>query len=247
MDRLLRHLFDTAPADDLADEVRAWLAASRRFRAFLDGHRDKVRKKLRGAADIDALRDVRVELLVAHLLLADRRIELAFEPYGSATGGPDFQVRYRGHLAFNLEVTRRRPGSRSGADAGALLAKLRQLPPSVANVVLVAATGERAEPLDITAAIGTLQDHASARDDRFFTERGLDGTRGFRQRYLRLGAVMARFEDRSGEARALLWTNPSARIRVPETAVLAVLACLRADPIGASTGEFRPPKRSAHP
>ena len=75
---------------------------------------------------------------------------------------------------------------------------------------------------------------------------GLDGMRGFRQRYLRLGAVMARFEDRSGEARALLWTNPSARIPVPEPAVLAVLACLRADPIGASTGESRPPKRSVH-
>lgn len=228
-ERLVDYLFDATPASPLGDELRGWVTESRRFRGFVEANRDKVRKKLRGATDVEARRDVRTELLVARLLLTDRRIELAFEPYGSAIGGPDFAVTFRAQRPFNLEVTRRRPGSRSGADGGALLAKLRQLPPSVANVVLVAATDDRGEPLDVPAAIGSLVARAEAGDDRFFAERGLDGVRGFRQRFLRLGTAIAWFEDRHGEARAVPWVNRSARISVPGPAALAVLACLRAE------------------
>jgi hypothetical protein len=232
VERLVSHLFDADHASDaIADELAGWLTDSRRFRAFAAANRDKIRKKLRGATDADARHAVRTELRVAQLLLADRRIELAFEPYGSATGGPDFAVTYRTQRPFNLEVTRRRPGSRSGADGGALLAKLRQLPPSVANVVLVAAADDRAEPLDVPSAISSLQARVDARDDRYFTERGLDGIRGFHQRYLRLGAVIAWFEGRHDEARAVRWVNESARIQVPEPAALAVLACLRAEEV----------------
>jgi hypothetical protein len=232
IERLVGHLTDglTAP-DATVDELATWLAASRRFRAFVEANRDKIRKKLRGAVDREARRDVRAELQVAQLLLADRRIELAFEPYGSTKGGPDFAVQFRGHPAFNLEVTRRRPGSRSTADGGALLAKLRQLPPSVANVVLVAAEGDREERLDIPAAIRNLVERAESKDDGYFTDRGLDGTRGFHQRYLRLGAVIAWYEARAGVDRVTRWSNPSARILVPEPAALAVVACLRADRI----------------
>ena len=231
VERLLDHLFRAAPASPMADELAAWLAESRRFRAFVAANRDKIRKKLRGATDAEAQQDLRAELRVAHLLLADRRIELAFETYGSATGGPDFTVTYRAAQAFNLEVTRRRPASRSDADGGALLAKLRQLPPSIANVVLVAATDDRAEPLDVPAAIRSLQVRANEGDDRFFTERGLDGTRAFHQRYLRLGAVIAWFEGRDGDERATHWINRAARSPVPDAAVMAVLACLRAEPL----------------
>jgi hypothetical protein len=229
--RLVDSLLDAGVASAMADELSAWLTGSRRYRAFVEANRDKIRKKLRGAADGDALLDVRSELRVAQLLVADRRIELTFEPYGSRTGGPDFLVSHRGHPAFTLEVTRRRPGSRSTADGGALLAKLRQLPPSVANVVLVAAQDDRAEPFDAAAAIRSLQARADEGDARFFTERGFEGIRGFRQRFLRLGAVIAWFEWRQGETRASRWVNRSARIAPPEAAALAVLACLRADPI----------------
>ncbi|MGZ8563776.1 MAG: hypothetical protein ACXWWU_09170 [Candidatus Limnocylindria bacterium] len=233
VERLMGHLFgDDRASDAIATELAGWLTDSRRFRAFAEANRDKIRKKLRGATDADARHDVRTELRVAQLLLADRRIELAFEPYGSATGGPDFAVTYRTQRLFNLEVTRRRPGSRSEADGGALLAKLRQLPPSVANVVLVGATDDRAEPLDVPTAIGSLQARADAGEDRYFTERGLDGIRGFHQRFLRLGAVIAWFEGLHGAAGAVRWVNGSARIQVPEPAALAVLACLRAEASG---------------
>jgi len=233
VERLLEHLFMAAPDSALAEELAAWLAGSRRFRAFVEANRDKIRKKLRGATDAEARRDLRAELRVAFLLLADRRIELAFETYGSATGGPDFTVTYRATQAFNLEVTRRRPASRSDADGGALLAKLRQLPPGIANVVLVAATDDRAEPLDVPAAIRSLHARADAGDDRYFAERGLDGTRAFHQRYLRAGAVITWFEGRHGEERATPWVNSSARIPVPEAAMLALLACLRDEAVEA--------------
>jgi hypothetical protein len=84
----------------MAEELVGWLAASARFRAFAEAHRDKIRKRLRTAADAEALRDVRAELQVARLLLADRRVELAFEPYGAGKAGPDFTVIYRGAGRF---------------------------------------------------------------------------------------------------------------------------------------------------
>lgn len=112
MDGLLAHLVSDPDGHPLADELRGWLAGSSRFRRFADIHRDKIRKKLRTAADDEALRDVRAELRVAHLLLADRRTGLDFEALGSATGGPDFTIRVASERPMNVEVTRlRRPRS----------------------------------------------------------------------------------------------------------------------------------------
>ena len=78
------------------------------------------------------------ELAGAHRLLGDRRIELAFEAYGSGKPGPDFTVTYRERRSFNLEVTRPHRSPDAASYAGPLLAKLRQLPPSAPNAVLLA-------------------------------------------------------------------------------------------------------------
>ncbi len=226
VERLVEHLLAGAFADPLAEELSSWLSTSKRFRAFADAHRDKIHKKLRGATDAEARLDVRAELRVAHLLLADRHIELAFEAYGSTTGGPDFTVAYRGERPFNLEVTRQRrvPDAGSG---GPLIAKLRQLPPSAPNVVLVAIEGSAADAYDIPGVIRRLRARADARDDAFFTSRGLRGTRGFHDRFLRLGSVVVWSEGAAGDDRAGAWTNRSARIAVPDRALRACLACLR--------------------
>ena len=223
---LVDHLFAYAVAEPMADDVAAWLAGSKRFRAFAEAHRDKIRKKLRGATDAEARLDVRAELRVAHLLLADRHVELAFEAYGSTTGGPDFTVTYRGERSFNLEVTRQRRSPESG-HAGPLLAKLRQLPPSAPNAVLVAIEGDRADAFDVAGAVRALRARADAKDEALFTSRGLRGTRGFYERFLRLGSVLTWSEGAAGDARAGAWTNRSARIPVPERALRACLACLR--------------------
>ena len=228
VERLAGELLGDAAADSLADELVEWLARSRRFRAFAEAHRDKIRKKLRGATDPEARRDVRAELRVARLLLADRRLDLAFEAYGSGRPGPDFTVTFRVERSFNLEVTRPRRAPDAAGHGGPLLPKLRQLPPSAPNALLVAIDGDDAARYDVAGATRALRTRADAKDEAFFTARGFDGTRGFYERYLRLGAVLVWCEGATDDARAALWTNRSARIAVPERAARACLLSLRA-------------------
>jgi hypothetical protein len=230
VDRLLDRLLGPIPAGPLADEMADWLAASARFRGFASANADKIRKKIRGAADEEARRDVRAELRAAHLLLADRRFDLAFEAYGSRRGGPDFTVTFRGERTFNLEVTRLRRPASVASFGRPLLAKLRQLPPSAPNVLMVAVEGDDAETLDVAATTRGLRARADRKDEAFFVDRGFDGSRGFYERYLRLGAVLVWCEGATAHARAALWTNRSARIALPERAALACVACLRGTP-----------------
>jgi len=248
IERLLEHLHDGASTAPSTGELTHWLGESRRFRSFVELNRDKIRKKLRGAAGAEAHRDVRAELRVAHLLLVDRRIELAFEAYGSSRGGPDFTVTFRGERSFNLEVTRRHTGSGTTGAARTLLGKLRQLPPSAANVVLLAVEGDEADALDVSAAIRMLQARAKAKDEQFFLDRGFDGTRGFHRRYQRLGEVLAWRETADGDGQTTRWTNASARIAVPERAVRACIACLRAvAPRDTKSERDRPPPSPVAP
>ena len=229
IERLAHGLLERGPTDPMEEELVGWLSGSTRFRAFVETHRDKVRKKLRSAADTDALLDVRAELQAARLLLGDRRVELAFEAYGSGRLGPDFTVTYRGGRSFNLEVTRPRRVPSATGYAAPLLAKLRQLPPSVPNVVLLAIPGDTAEALDVDAMTRALRSRADAKDDAYFLERGFEGSRGFYERYLRLSAVLVWCEGAAADARASFWINRSARIAMPEPAARACLRCLRVE------------------
>ncbi len=224
--RLISHLLPDSTDDPLADELGAWLTESARFEAFSDAHRDKIRKKLRGATDTDSRRDVRAELLVARLLLADRGIELGFEAHGSTKGGPDFAVTYRGARPFNLEVTRpRRP--LTADDPRPILAKLHQLPTGSANVLLIAVDGTDAGAVDTAVAVKTVRARADARDDAFFATRGLESAKHFYERFLRLGAVIVFAESATDDRRTGAWINGSARIGVPERALRATAAALR--------------------
>ncbi len=224
-ERFRDFLFDGADDDRFADEVAGWLATSARFRAFTETHRDKIRKKLRGATDPEARRDVRTELAVAHRLIGDRRMDVAFEAYGSGRPGPDFTITSRGDR-FNLEVTRLR-GDPASAGFGGLLAKLRQLPPSVPNAVLLAIDGTDADAYDVSTAVRALRARADAKDDALFTARGFTGAADFYRRFARLGAVIVWSERGAGAGRAGAWSNPSARIAMPARALRACLACLR--------------------
>lgn len=224
--RLISHLTDPAGDDPLTDELARWLAGSARFRTFAEQHRDKIRKKLRGAMDAEARRDVRAELRAAHLLLGDRRIELAYEAHG-ATGGPDFTVTYRGGRAFNLEVTRLRGDPRAADLGGRLLAKLRQLPPGAPNLLVIAVGGDSAEVLDVGGMTRGLRDRADRDEDGVLTAAGVQSRRAFYDRFLRLGAVLTWCESAGGDHRAVLWTNRSARIAVPARPAAACLALLR--------------------
>jgi len=195
VDRLAAYLVDGSPA---SVALVAWLNVSPRFRAFVEVNRDKVRKKLRGAADPAALRDVLAELDVARRLLANRRVELTYEAYGAGKRGPDFTVTFRAAHRFNLEVTR----PRSGDDlAGTVLAKLPQLPADLANVVLVSLD---APPADFVDAMRTLKSRADGRPYQ-----------------RRTGVVVA------APAGALAWPNPEARLPLLEGAETACLRALQ--------------------
>ena len=214
-------------AAGVADELATWASASRRFREFVEAHRDKIRKKLRGATDAEALRDVRAELRLAHLLLGDRRIELAYEPYGAGKAGPDLSITYRATQRLNVEVTRLRRTPDAAAVAGLLLAKLHQLPPSAPNVLVAAIDGPvAAEP--VIEAVAWLRGRADAKHEPFFVERGFAGSRGFYDRFLRLGAVVIWSEGSEADARSTTWVNRSARIAVPERALRAIVSALAA-------------------
>lgn len=246
VERLTRYLFDrpaeashwndyaSDPADEPAEgaafgferELAAWLAAPPRFRAFVDANRDKVRKKLRTTPDPEARRDVRIELLVARLLTADKRIELGFETYGSGNRGPDFTIAFPGERPFNLEVTRPRSGAESGYE-NQLLAKLRQLPSGAANAVLLAVDGSRADAESVESAVRAIRHRADRREDEFFHARGFDGARGFYELFLRLGGVFVFAEAAPPDTRAGLWLNRSARIALPDRPARASLRVLR--------------------
>lgn len=220
VERLIGHIFGDDTADPLAGEIGDWLGASARFRRFVEDHRDKARKKLRTATDVGAALDVRAELWVASRLLADRRIGLEWEPYGSTEGGPDFTVSYRSRRSFNLEVTRLRNADAAMAHGGPMLAKLRQLPPSVANgLLIVVDEGPRFDPAIVARS---LRARADAKDEAFFVRRGLKGSREFYDRFLRLGAVIVWSDVETAD----VWVNRSARIPVPGDALQAAAAAL---------------------
>ncbi len=223
--RLTQYLVAAAPASDLAGELSGWLAESPRFRAFAEANRDKIRRKLRGATDAEARRDVRMEVAVARSLLADRRVDLVFEAYGSGRAGPDFTVAFRGERTFNLEVTRLRRGEATSV-WGPLLAKLLQLPPSVPNALLLAIDGDDAGTVDVVATVHGLRARADRKDDAFFANRGFVGTRGFYDRFLRLSAAFVWAEAAAAGQRASVWSNTSARIPLVERVRRACLACL---------------------
>lgn len=219
VERLIGHLFGDDARHPFAEEVGEWLSASARFRRFVEDHRDKARKKLRTATDVGAALDVRAELWVASRLLGDRRIDLGWESYGSAEGGPDFTVSYRSRRSFNLEVTRLRRADAT-AHGGPMLAKLRQLPPSAPNGLLVLT--EPGSGFDTAAVVRSLRARADAKDEAFFIQRGFKGTREFYDRFLRLGTVIVW----SGAHAADVWINRSARISVPVDALQAAAAAL---------------------
>lgn len=210
------------PGEDLDADLGAWLGGSSRFLTFAEENRDKIRKKLRVANDPGARGDVRAELEVARLLLADRRITLAFEAYGSGRRGPDFTVTFRTSHRFNLEVTRprlRESEERSEAIGQAVLAKLRQLPADAPNAIFVA-TGLAEAADELAAAMRALKLRGDRREEDYFARRGLN-TAEFQASYRRMAVL---FVAKAGGG-VFAWTNPEARRPLPEGAAAACVGC----------------------
>jgi hypothetical protein len=210
----------------LQSELGHWLEDSARFRTFVTAHQDKVRKKL-GSDNEDNRLDVRSELLVACLTLADRRFEVAFEAYGAGQRGPDLTVTYRVNQRFNLEVTRLRATGDPGDTrlANVIAAKLRQLPGDLPNGLVITTRGLSLSEQHLVAATRLLKLHSDQKDDAFFARRGFLSARNFHARFLHLGGV---FVLQEGEAPppVVPYENHEARHPLPREAVAALSACL---------------------
>ena len=201
VERLAQYVFDRVVTDRLADEVAGWLGGSSRFRKFVEatgtrsarscaerptwtrvatcGGSSRGAPAAGGSTDRSGVRGVRL----------DER-------------GPDFTISFHGERSFNLEVTRPRGAPDAAGLGGPLLAKIRQLPPSVPNAVLLAVEGGEADATDVAAAARALRDRADARDEAYFATRGFKGTREFYERYLRLGGVLVWSAAAIGDAGA---------------------------------------------
>lgn len=175
------------------------------LRPFTAANAAKIRKKARHAGDAGALRDLRCELAVA-AALADRRSPLTYEPLAAAgRRGPDFLLRHKGHSELYVEVSRLRQARGAGHDpaarlAAVLCAKLGQLAPGAANLLILVSD---ADPYPVDAVSATLQGlrrRADAKDDAYFAFRDLAGARAFLQLLPRLSALLAVGPTETAEA-----------------------------------------------
>jgi hypothetical protein len=214
------YLFDGQPRL-LYDDLLHWMEASR-FTAFVDAYRDKIRKKIRLAHDPESALDLRSELQVASRLLADRRLEVAYEPYASAKKrSPDFAVTYRANLVFNLEVARIR-GEASGVGAAAvntafdlprmqerflyiLLDKLGQMQPGMPNLVLIHAPQELAPSFDLDRLMQEIKSRVEGREPAFYALSGYAGPAAFYKDFLHLSGILL------WAAETQSWANKQAR------------------------------------
>ena len=225
-------------------ELAHWIEASPRFRAFITTNQDKVRKKLTTPDEAEHRLDVRAELLVAYLITADRRFELAFEAYGARRLGPDLTVTFRTNQRFNLEVTRLRTTSDAGDVklANVIAGKLRQLPGDVPNALVIAAQGLSLNEDSLIAAVRLLKTHTDSKDDAFFARRGFKDARDFYAQYLHLGGIFV-LDEATVPARAVFSANREARQSLPKEALSALMQCLTAAQMRASVAaSATPPK-----
>lgn len=223
-DELLDYIFDGRESI-LYDEFTEWVRDSRRFRTFADGHRNKIRSKLRAVRDEGGLWDLRAELETAALLLREERFNLAYESYAaSKQRGPDFTVTFKSHTLFNVEVRRIRNVEPDDASADARIGKLvnvlsdkvRQMPPSIANFLWLTAERE-ISGADLEQAVHTIRRLFERRAETYFADRGYESAAAFARFYRRLSGVVVRY---SGEC--VIWLNPTARHPVPAAIVTAI-------------------------
>lgn len=183
-------LFDD-PDHPLAAPLAAWGAASPRFATFLVEHRDKIRKKARGARDPEALGDLLLELAVARDLHRERHGTLGYElQLPGRTRVPDFALTLRNGSLVIVEVTRVRPagggaeGETDGEGAGEpppradeppnldarlavlLCNKLSQLVPNLPNLIVVGVPPAWLPALDVEGALRGLLGRAERRELR---------------------------------------------------------------------------------
>ena len=221
-DQLVRYIAQNCQPS-LQSDLGAWIHSQPRFAEFVSAHQEKIRKKLTTAGDREVRLDVRAELLVAYRVLGDRRFEVGFEASRMARGGgPDLTLRYRNNTLINLEITRLRSPAESHTLAGIIATKVRQLPTSVPNAVVIAGDGLRISQELLSDAIKLLKSRAESKDDAFFVRRGMRDARDFYAHFLRLSGTFI-----LDEADVSHYTpNREARHPISDEPLFRLSACL---------------------
>ena len=220
-DELVRQIAEGCQPS-LQSELGAWIQSGPRFADFVAAHRDKIRKKFATAGDREVRLDVRAELLVAHLVLGDRRFDVAFEAAGAPRGGPDLSLRYRTNQSINLEVTRLRSSADPSTLASVVATKVRQLTSGVPNGLTVVGQQLGITEDVLADAVKHVKTRAEARDDPFFARRGLRDARDFYTHFLRLSSVFVLDESSASVHLA----NRQTRHPIPDEALGRLCACL---------------------
>lgn len=235
-DRDLLALFDD-PAHPLAAPLAAWGAVSPRFAAFVAEHRDKIRKKARGAREPEALGDLLLELAVARDLHRERHGALAYEPHlPGRTRVPDFALTLPSGTIVIVEVTRMRPSvmgasgemtetaPRRAGDpplsaarlAAVLCAKFSQLVPNLPNVLVVGVPTELLPALDVAEAMRALVARAERRELTPRERHDLLKPSNFFRYYRHLSGLLVRpWPPPVVAQRATFWVNRQATRTLP--------------------------------
>ena len=258
VDELLTYLFD-GQAHLLAPEMETWLASSRRFAAFVNSFRDKIRKKLRTTQEQETLLDLRLELETAYLLLQEQRLSLVYEPPCGQSRCPDFAVTFTTRLTFMVEITRTR-GLQKGSNAqdldqsmppsdipspiqakgdslaDTICSKLGQLIPQRSNLLLVGVEALHLTQSDIHAAMLRVQQRAERNEPAFWQRYRFRDRADFFRYYQRLSEVLVREPQLQGDALVVAWINPQARYPLPSQVRTALY---RSHTIGSSAAGER--------
>lgn len=207
--QLLALLFDD-PADETALTIARWTRESRRFNAFVDDNRTKIRKKLRTATTPESLRSVMLELEVARHFVQDPRCRVEYEHYGQGKlRSPDLTVVFRQWTQVNLEVTQfAASGDVETKLIGVTCGKLGQMIPDHANALVLCCLEGDLTLDDVSSSMKRLKLIVEKREDELLQRHGFDDPAGFFKRFQWLSAIVL---WPAGD----VWTNPQARRPLP--------------------------------
>ena len=223
VNELISYLFDGQP-HILATQMEIWLRSSRRFTAFATTFRDKIRKKLRVTRDEETLRDLRLELETAYLLLQERSLSLAYEPDQHKHGrSPDFAVSFTTSLTFMVEVTRLRDiasldkndMSENERLTDAICSKLGQLLPQRSNVLIVGAGALHLASNDLQSMMLRIQQRAERDDPALWQRYGFRDRADFFRHYQRLSEVLVRSLQLRADEPPVVWVNSQTKHPLP--------------------------------
>ncbi len=227
IDELQAYIFDRRP-HLLTQSITSWLTSSRRFTAFVNTFRDKIRKKLRVTEDEESILDLRLELETAYLLLREPRLSLVYEPQLSEkVRAPDFAVTFTTSFTFMVEVTRLRVDTQhqrakvtQATDrlSDAICSKLGQLLPQHGNVLLVGVDALQTVQSDLGEPMLRIQQRAEHGDSSFFQRYRFRDRTDFFRHYQRLSEILVRDLNLVKAEPAVIWVNPQAKHPLPNKA-----------------------------